>query len=108
MYYEAYFHVSVSFGCCQILDPPPSLGNDKHLLSVDAHTDLVCLHRKVWMGNGIPFPHSGSLSSRLFLFTILAGAAWPPVWGPPGRAAAAGSAQVTSELRSRHDWVRPA
>ena len=25
------------------------------------------------MGNGIPFPHSGSLSSRLFLFTIL----WP-------------------------------
>lgn len=61
------------------------------------------------MGNGIPFPHSGSLSSRLFLFTILARTCLST---SPGRvveaaAAAAGgggsSAQVTGELRSRHD-----
>lgn len=84
--------------------------NDKHLLSAstDVYTNLVCLHRKVWIGNGIPFPHSGSLSSKLFLFTILTGPACPPVCDHPGRAAAAGSVQVTSELPSRHDWVRPA
>ena len=47
----------------------------KHLLSIPL-TNLVCLHRKVWIGNGIPFPHSWSESSKLFLFTILTASSW--------------------------------
>lgn len=33
-------------------------------------TNLVCLHKKVWIGKGIPPQFSWSFSSKLFLFTI--------------------------------------
>ena len=114
---------SVSIYVCQAVTLPGTpkkkksstlrvCGNDKHLLSISAeeHTNLVCLHKKVWIGNGTPFPHSGSFSSRLFLFTILAEPCPPACVRAPGRAlaAATGSAQVTSDSPSRHDWVRPA
>lgn len=98
--------------------------SNEHLFS-DTDTNLVCLHRKVWMGNGIPFPHSGSFSSRLFLLTIFP---FLFLWRSSRvllllllpllllllllrhRDAAAGSAQVTGSAcsaASRHDWLRP-
>lgn len=52
------------------------------------------------MGNGMPFPHSGSFSSRLFLFTILAGAACPAA-----AAAAAAAAVLRCPASSAHDMI---
>lgn len=53
------------------------------------------------MGNGMPFPHSGSFSSRLFLFTILAGAACPAA----AAAAAAAAAVLRCPASGAHDMI---
>lgn len=73
---------------------------ERHLLPRAPH--LVCRHRKVWMGRGMPRPPSCSWPSELFLFTMMVAPGSPTAEPSAGSspAAAASSSRCSPQLSS--------
>lgn len=65
---------------------PPAQGGPRRALCAP---HLVCRHRKVWIGKGMPRPLSCSWPSELFLFTMMVAP------GSPSAGPSAGSALAT-------------
>ena len=71
---------------------PPAQGGPRCVLCAP---HLVCRHRKVWMGKGMPRPLSCSWPSELFLFTMMV-APGSPTAGPSAGSSLAAAASSSS------------